>query len=88
MVAWERQKRDVLHLHALLGDIQDLNTSARRLSWMDYWLKLAGFARIEPILDDVAVSRYVSKYVAKGGEIDVSPNLSSYAEQIRAPRIR
>jgi len=87
VVAWERQQRDVLHLHALIGDVEDLNNRARRLFWMDYWKQLAGFACIEPIVDDQAVSRYVCKYVAKGGEIDLSSNLNAYAEQLKAPRM-
>ena len=88
IVAWERQQRNVLHLHALIGDNEDLNNRARRLIWMDYWNRLAGFARIEPIADSQATIRYVCKYVAKGGEIDLSPNLGMYAKQLKAPRMR
>ena len=40
-------------------------------AWMDRWNELAGFARIEPIESPATVSRYVSKYVVKGGEIDM-----------------
>jgi hypothetical protein len=47
--------------------VQDL----RRLTWMDIWQELAGYARIEPIRDRTAVRRYVSKYVVKGGELDL-----------------
>jgi hypothetical protein len=38
---------------------------------MDRWDELAGYARIEPIRDRTAVRRYVSKYVVKGGELDL-----------------
>src|SRR5882724_4009699 len=65
--ALEFQKRDVIHYHALLAGVEDL----RRLFWMDRWHELAGYARIEPIESAAAVSRYVSKYVVKGGEIDL-----------------
>jgi len=65
--ALEYQKRDVIHYHALIAGVQDL----RRLTWMDRWHELAGYARIEPIESSAAVSRYVSKYVVKGGEIDL-----------------
>lgn len=65
--ALEYQKRDVIHYHALMAGVQDL----RRLTWMDRWNELAGFARIEPIDSAAAVARYVSKYVVKGGEIDL-----------------
>jgi hypothetical protein len=65
--ALEYQKRDVIHYHALVGGVRDL----RRLTWMDRWYELAGIARIEPITTTAAVVRYVSKYVVKGGEIDL-----------------
>jgi len=75
VAAIERQKRGVVHLHALLGDDRDLNLIARRLSWMDYWHSIAGFARIEAIRSDDAVVRYVTKYVIKDGDIEFSRNL-------------
>lgn len=75
VVALERQKRGVIHFHALMGAHEDLNVVARRLSWMDRWQVLAGFARIEPIRDNTAVRRYVTKYVVKGGDIEFSQNL-------------
>ena len=65
--ALEYQKREVIHYHALLSNIRDL----RRLFWMDRWHELAGYARIEQISSIQAVYRYVSKYVVKGGEIDL-----------------
>ena len=65
--ALEYQKRDVIHYHALMAGVQDL----RRLTWMDRWHELAGYARIESIESAAAVARYVSKYVVKGGEIDL-----------------
>jgi hypothetical protein len=65
--ALEYQKRDVIHYHALMAGVKDL----RRLTWMDRWHELAGYARIEKIDTADAVVRYVSKYVVKGGEIDL-----------------
>ena len=65
--ALEYQRRGVIHYHALLAGVQEL----RRLSWMDLWNELAGYARIEPIRDGSVVRRYVSKYVVKGGELDL-----------------
>ena len=50
-----------------MAGVQDL----RRLTWMDRWHELAGYARIEKIDTADAVVRYVSKYVVKGGEIDL-----------------
>lgn len=75
IVATERQKRGVVHLHALMGDPNDLNRIARRLQWMDTWGEMAGFARIEAIRSGDAALRYVTKYVIKGGDIDFSKNL-------------
>lgn len=82
--ALEWQKREVLHYHALMGDVEDLNARTKRLQWMDRWGELAGFAKIERPTTNAAVAAYCSKYVAKGGEIDVSASLKNYAEQISA----
>ena len=76
--ASERQRRGVLHFHALMGEWQGLNDHARRLTWMDNWNELAGFSKIERVIDDTAVRRYLSKYVIKDGEIDLSDNLADY----------
>ncbi len=65
--ALERQRRQVIHYHVLLSGIGNL----RRLTYMDRWKELAGFAKIEPVKRGEAVRRYVSKYVIKGGEIDI-----------------
>ena len=84
VLAWEYQKRGVLHFHSLLGDVEDLNIRARRLHWMDQWEALgppAGFARIEKIESQDAVRNYVTKYVTKGGQIDLSLSLRSFAQQ-------
>ncbi len=71
----EYQKRQVIHFHTLMGAEHDLNQAARRLSWMDYWNEIAGFARIEAIRSNDAALRYVTKYVVKDGEIEFSKNL-------------
>jgi len=63
----ERQRRGTLHYHALLSGVGEL----RRLTYMDLWNELAGFAKIEPPRSRADVVRYVSKYVVKGGEIDL-----------------
>ena len=57
---------------------------------MDRWHELAGFARIEPIDTAAAVVAYVSKYVVKGGEIDmggplVPPVLPLFPEAASRP---
>ena len=77
----ERQRRGVIHFHALMGGVNDLNKAARRLSCMDYWNELAGFARIEAIRSNEAALRYVTKYVVKGGDIEFSKNLGDSMQQ-------
>lgn len=72
----EYQKRDVIHFHALLGCRgKDLNHHAIRRYWSDTWNELAGFARIEVVRSGADAARYITKYVTKGGEIDLSPNI-------------
>lgn len=74
----EYQKRDVLHFHALVGcHSRDLNSCTTRRQWADEWNELAGFARIEKIRSAKEAARYVTKYVTKGGQIDLSPNIIS-----------
>ena len=77
----ERQKRGVIHFHALMGAVNDLNEIASRLACMDYWNELAGFARIEAIRSNEAALRYVTKYVVKGGDIEFSKNLGDPMQQ-------
>jgi len=64
-----------------MGAENDLNTLARRLTWMDYWNELAGFARIEAIRSNESALRYVTKYVIKDGEIEFSKNLGDSMQQ-------
>lgn len=74
VVAIEFQKSGRVHLHALIMHVHD----TRRLDWMDYWMALddvAGFPRIEAVSNINAASGYVSKHIAKGGEIEFSENL-------------
>lgn len=74
IVAVEHQRSGRVHLHALLMGVGD----TRRLTWMDHWKsldELAGFSRIEPVANQNAVSRYLTKYVAKEGEVLFSRNL-------------
>lgn len=84
----ELQKRGVIHFHALFYHVEDLNVKARRLDFIDLWAmqlagtshnplphELKGNCRIEEPRCHEDVSQYVSKYVTKDGEIDVSDNL-------------
>ena len=51
-----------------------MNNELRR-HFQNLWWELAGIADIQRIYSPVAVSRYLAKYVPKGGELDLSPNL-------------
>jgi hypothetical protein len=70
-VSWarglERQRRGTIHYHSLISGVGEL----RRLTYMDLWDKLAGFARIEKPRNQDRVLMYITKYVVKGGEIDL-----------------
>lgn len=81
-LALEYHKSDVIHFHALLGDEVNLNTRFSRKDAHAIWYKLFGINRIDPIDDRIkAVTNYVSKYVVKGGEIDLSHNLADFSAQ-------
>jgi hypothetical protein len=82
-VVWARglewQKRDVLHFHALIGNLPyEYSARAVREAWSMAWLEMGktGFARVDLVNDITNASGYVAKYCAKGGEIDISPNLA------------
>lgn len=80
--ALERTKRGIIHFHALLADEKNLNFSASRYQWRNEWYQIGGIAHIEEPASVDHCSRYVSKYVAKEGEIETSPNLPQYVNQM------
>jgi len=66
--ALEVQKRGVLHFHALMGGgVRRL----RRLTLMDRWYEHNGIARIQPYDASKGAKGYLSKYVYKGGEVEL-----------------
>lgn len=68
-----------IHFHAVVaGPDRDLNTSMRRLTWMDWWSARFGWARMERPESQGDICGYVSKYTTKGGEVDLSPNFGRY----------
>ena len=86
VLALEYHRSEAIHFHALLADTQDLNVRFKRTHAKQLWCELAGFARIDGIIDDIdeqrlAVTNYLSKYVTKGGELTVSDTLKNYAIQ-------
>lgn len=82
-LALEYHKSGTIHFHALLGDVEDLNARCSRKYAHSLWFELAGINRIDPIDDKLqAVTNYVSKYIVKGGEIDLSDNLNEFSVQL------
>ncbi len=74
----EWQKRGVIHFHALIGNIPYTyaSLSVCRI-WQETWFEMqnTGICRIEPVAQTEASAAYISKYCAKGGEIDLCDHL-------------
>jgi len=71
--AMERQRRGVVHFHCLTNGtaklkFRDLYELWRRVS------KNTGFAKIESYEPGKGATGYLSKYVSKGGEVDIYIN--------------
>lgn len=78
-VVWARgqefHKSGRVHFHAVLaGPDRDLNKSASRYEWHEWWYREFGRNQIERPKDQDDVLGYVSKYVTKDGEVDFSDN--------------
>ena len=75
--ALEWQKRGVIHYHALIANVG----MESRDRWASEWQKLgedskAGYIKIDQYdASRGGVEAYLSKYVTKGGQVDVSANL-------------
>ena len=74
--ALEYNRQGAIHYHALFTGVSGL----RPHDCAALWHKHAGFARIEAIRNTVAVLRYISKGVPRGGELDFEPRM-------RAPQL-
>lgn len=82
-IQWARgqefHKDGRLHFHALLSaPTDDLNKLISRYRWHEFWFKEFGRNQIEQPRSQRDVSLYVSKYVAKGGSVDFSPNFGAW----------
>lgn len=83
-VVWARgqelHKNGKPHFHAVLAapDL-DLNASAQRYAWHEFWYREFGRNQIEQPRNQEEVAGYVSKYVAKEGEVDFSHNFGAVA---------
>ncbi|PYX52810.1 MAG: hypothetical protein DMG76_28030, partial [Acidobacteria bacterium] len=64
------------HIHALIGNVAHL----RRMTFIDRWNELAGYARILPFDSKRGAAYYCAKYVAKEiNEWELSDNLHAFA---------
>jgi hypothetical protein len=65
------------HIHALMGNVAHL----RRMSWIDKWDELAGFARILPFNAYQGAAFYCAKYVTKQfSDWQLSDNLEAFRQ--------
>jgi hypothetical protein len=81
VLAVEYQKRSVIHFHVLPIGIGTQD----QFHWMKRWENLdrkTGFARIYPVENIEKVSRYLCKYVPKGGEVYFSDNLKDISQDL------
>jgi len=81
--AIEMQKRNVLHYHALIGGKATPALVAREFE--EAWWDLAGICRMSLVESQGAALAYVSKYVSKGGQIDLGGPLDDLNYQVNFP---
>jgi len=81
----EWQRRDVLHYHALITNVpREYAEFAWRVFFRQLWVSrdIGGFMRLDACDGSDAVYSYLTKYVVKGGEIDISPNLPAFVPRL------
>ncbi|MGV7167772.1 rolling circle replication-associated protein [Xanthomonas citri] len=75
----EFHKDGRLHFHAVTAaPTDDLNRLMSRYQWHEFWFKEFGRNRIEAPRSQLDITGYVSKYVTKGGVVDVSKNFGAW----------
>lgn len=62
-LAIEKHKSGLLHMHALIDEPTNWTLA------ISIWNKIAGYLKIVPVENKEGACRYVSKYVAKDGEV-------------------
>lgn len=82
-VQWARgsefHKDGRLHFHALISaPTDDLNRLCSRYLWHEWWFREFGRNQIEQPRSQAQVAAYVSKYVVKDGDVDVSKNFGAW----------
>lgn len=70
----ELQQRGVPHWHMLVANVGD----ERRMSWLDWWFRNFGIARILPYEEKLGARYYLGKYLVKAqADIQFSPALKA-----------
>lgn len=78
-VGQEFHKDGRLHLHSVIAaPTGDLYRLVRFSDWHKFWRNEFGNNRLERPRSQAHVANYVSKYVAKGGEVDFSKNFGAW----------
>ncbi|MGJ7901015.1 rolling circle replication-associated protein [Lysobacter sp. 1R34A] len=82
-IQWARgsefHKDGRLHFHALLSaPTADLNHLISRYAWHEWWYREFGRNQLEQPRSQHQVADYVSKYVVKDGQVDLSPNFGAW----------
>nr|WP_052756145.1 hypothetical protein [Lysobacter capsici] len=82
-IQWARgsefHKDGRLHFHALLSaPTADLNHLISRYTWHEWWYREFGRNQLEQPRSQHQVADYVSKYVVKDGQVDLSPNFGAW----------
>jgi hypothetical protein len=68
----EWQKRGVIHFHMLLGwEVRKLHRKTWEKVWQEQSIETNGFMRIYPHDVQSGARYYVTKYVSKGGKVDI-----------------
>ncbi|MCB1561415.1 MAG: hypothetical protein KDI75_10035, partial [Xanthomonadales bacterium] len=75
----EFHKDGRIHFHAVISSASDdLYRLGRWSDWHALWLREFGVNKLERPESQSDIAGYVSKYVAKGGEVDFSPNFQAW----------
>src|SRR5258708_24399022 len=81
-LAFER-KRNKLHAHLLVAGGEALQLALWK-PWAKWWQKNFGRIRFDKPEQETAVLRYVTKYVAKDGDIELGSSWKDEAERLRS----
>ncbi len=78
---WQRN-RGIPHYHVLMLNLKHV----RRLTWLDRWVDLAGWARIHKYNPNKGAAYYLTKYITKQtGEVTFSEGLREFARDANRP---